>query len=162
MGNKIAIIQTLLTSPQGGPEHCDRPLKILHKKWVTLLCCLNRLEAEQETCIKPPREVIAIIFGYCLPKPKDFINHVPLLRPPKYKPFMCPAYKAQIITELVRRHANKHKHVLSTKVNFKKTCFTPKQMAMHRGFMLATTLLDHKALGNLKQEIIEGYVRLME
>lgn len=161
MGNKVAVIQTLLVSPQGGPKSCDGPVNILHKKWITLLCCLNRLEAEQETCIKPPREVIAIIFGYCLPKPKDFINHVPLLRLPKYKLLMCPAYKIRLIKELVKRHSNQHKHVLSTKVSFKKTCFTPKQMALHRGYIIAATLLDHRALGNLKHEIEEGYMRLM-
>ncbi|MGE0009750.1 MAG: hypothetical protein AB7F19_04350 [Candidatus Babeliales bacterium] len=128
----------------------------MKKKWFTYLCCINRLNLTR------PAEVYTKIFSFCLPMPKDFINHLPLRQLPAYKCVMTPLYKEQIIAALTIRHINQLKHTLSARVRYKEKSQTPMQMAEERGHVAAALLLNPKALGYYKNKIINGYMQLLK
>ncbi len=156
MCNRLQIIETLLLSPQGGPELPDIWLNRMNKKWFTYLCCIKRFN------LVMPKDIINYLFSFCLPEPKNFINHVPLQKLRLYGKCMTIPYKKQIAAALARRHMNQHKHVLGTKVRYKKTCWTPMQMAERRGHMAAAMLLNPKVVGTYKNMIVARYALLLK
>ncbi len=166
--NRTAITALLLTCPQGGPEQLDIYAQEMRRAWFSFLCCVHRLKNNNTISFPVPKDVTHIIFSHMLPKPQHYINHVPLRNLLTFAPFMCPAYKAALVTALYKRHMNKLRYVLQKKFQInKQLTLTPLEVAhariaQGRGHPIMVKLLNPRQLKNFDNEIREGYKKLFK
>lgn len=146
-------------SPQGGPKKSDVTVQNLH---ATLLTFLYYFSSEDEDHgPRLPREVVFKICRYCLPPLKILINQIPLHALQKHTLLLDKDDKEELVQALTKRHMNKIKRSLNTKLRIKGSSYTPMTAANTRGHTKAATLLDPKATGNFESKIKEKYKKLL-